>query len=151
MASVDHAAQVQAEGGDRRVVVRGVVVAVQDLRALCGERAAQPPERARIGAVALAACDHADAAGREFGRQGPGLEQADDLAIVSGRRLRRGEVDDDPFQPTPIEILDRVRDPHCSLDTVTRNLPLAVSGMSSTRCRSRLASLPSTLVISRRT
>ena len=78
------------------------------------------------------------------------LGRVAEISDIAGR-LRRGEVDDNPLQPAPVEVLDRVGDPHCSLDTVTRNLPLAVSGMSSTRCRSRLASLPSTFAISRRT
>src|SRR3546814_1341824 len=98
---------------------------------------------AEVGAVALVAGDDRDAGRGELRDHRAGLEQADHLAVVARRRLCHGEVDDDALQPAAVQVLDDVADPHGSLDTVTRNLPLAVNGMSSTRCRSRLASLPS--------
>src|SRR3546814_687657 len=119
--------------------------------AMGGGGPARPQDGAGVGAVAHVAGDDRDAGRGARRDHRAGLEQSDHLAVVARRRLCHGEVDDDALQPAAVQVLDDVADPHGSLDTVTRNLPLAVNGMSSTRCRSRLASLPSTLVISRRT
>src|SRR3546814_19814735 len=114
-----------------------------------GDCPAHPQDGAEVGAVALVAGDDRDAGRGELRDHRAGLEQADHPAVVARRRLCHGEVADAALQPAQVQVLDDVADPHGSLDTVMRNLPLAVTGYSLTPCRSTHALIPSTLCSSR--
>ena len=57
------------------------------------------------------------------------VARSEQLAFYSRKRIEAA----DALEPAAVEVFDDVADPHGSLDTVTRNLPLAVSGRDSTK------------------
>jgi hypothetical protein len=91
---------------------------MEDLAAVRAKKRAHAPERTDIEAGALAARVDRDALGAQLAREQPFLVKTNDAAIVAGGLLCEREVDDDALEPSAIQILDDMRNPHAKISSI---------------------------------
>ena len=151
MTGVDDSPQTEPAGRQHGLVMGDRIVGVQYLGGVFAYAAPRTRQCAQIQTLSLAAGMHRNLQRRQFLGQRALLVQAHHLATVSLPMLDLDQLQNHAFQPAAIQVFHEVRDVQDgSSDTVTRSLPLGVSGISSTKWQSSSTLSPSTLATSRR-